>query len=112
MLNEYSFFFLHRMSNACFDLLSDFVLVNVNFSCDFCLLRSIAQRNLYSAWVRTTNLRESVRAKRIELQLQRESMKLATVINRQVMDNVTFAMFSCICLVNAASRNTISVYCT
>lgn len=101
---------LHEEINACFDFLSDSVLVKVNFRCDFCLFSPISQRNLHSVWVRTTKLRESVQAKRIELQLQRESMKLAAVVNGQVRNIcLRFAMFFSHLFINAASRNTISV---
>ncbi|KAK4802300.1 hypothetical protein SAY86_000503 [Trapa natans] len=44
-----------------------------------------AERSLYNAWVGTTRMRESVRAKRIQLRLERENMKLTEILRKQMV---------------------------
>ncbi|KAK4742622.1 hypothetical protein SAY87_000623 [Trapa incisa] len=44
-----------------------------------------AERSLYNAWVGTMGMRESVRAKRIQLLLERENMKLTDIPRKQVV---------------------------
>lgn len=43
-----------------------------------------AERSMYSAWMSIFKLRESVKAKRIELQLQRQILKLTSVVHGQI----------------------------
>lgn len=45
---------------------------------------SLCQKNLYSAWNGISKLRESVIAKRHELQLLQHKLKLASVLKSQV----------------------------
>ncbi|KAJ0025679.1 hypothetical protein Pint_08659 [Pistacia integerrima] len=44
-----------------------------------------AERSLYNAWITTSKLRESVRAKRTELQLLRQNLKLTSILRGQMM---------------------------
>lgn len=44
-----------------------------------------AEKSLYNAWISMSKLRESVRAKRIELQLLRQNLKLASILKGQMM---------------------------
>ncbi|KAE8733720.1 LOB domain-containing protein 39-like [Hibiscus syriacus] len=46
---------------------------------------SNAEKNLYSAWITTSKLRESVRAKRTELQLLRQKLKLISILKGKMM---------------------------
>ncbi|KAK8646674.1 hypothetical protein V6N13_120454 [Hibiscus sabdariffa] len=46
---------------------------------------SNAEKSLYSTWITTSKLRESVRAKRTELQLLRQNLKLISVLKGQMM---------------------------
>ncbi|GMI91096.1 QWRF domain containing 1, SNOWY COTYLEDON 3 [Hibiscus trionum] len=46
---------------------------------------SDAEKSLYSAWITTSKLRESVRAKRTKLQLLRQNLKLISVLKWQMM---------------------------
>lgn len=44
-----------------------------------------AERSIYNAWVTTAKLRESVRAKRTELQLMRQTLKLISILKEQIV---------------------------
>ncbi|XP_062097936.1 QWRF motif-containing protein 2-like [Humulus lupulus] len=44
-----------------------------------------AERSIYNAWVTTAQLRESVRTKRIELQLLRQTLKLISILKGQMV---------------------------
>ncbi|KAE8715648.1 putative Glycosyl hydrolase family 35 protein [Hibiscus syriacus] len=46
---------------------------------------SNAEKNLYSTWITTSKLQESVRAKRTELQLLRKKLKLISILKGQMM---------------------------
>ncbi|KAL4278866.1 hypothetical protein GQ457_03G040990 [Hibiscus cannabinus] len=46
---------------------------------------SNVEKSLYSAWITTSKLRESVRAKRTELQLLRQNLKLISILRGQMM---------------------------
>ncbi|XP_030528453.2 QWRF motif-containing protein 2-like [Rhodamnia argentea] len=43
-----------------------------------------AERSIYTAWLSIFKLRESVKTKRIELQLQRQNLKLTSVVHGQI----------------------------
>ncbi|KAF8025045.1 hypothetical protein BT93_F2026 [Corymbia citriodora subsp. variegata] len=43
-----------------------------------------AERSIYSAWMSIFKLRESVKAKRLELQLQRQNLKLTSIVHGQI----------------------------
>lgn len=45
---------------------------------------SLCQKNLYSAWLTTSELRDSVMRKRVKLQLLRQSLKLTSILKEQV----------------------------
>ncbi|XP_022768666.1 QWRF motif-containing protein 2-like isoform X1 [Durio zibethinus] len=45
--------------------------------------RSNAEKSLYNAWITTSKLQESVRAKRTELQLLRQNLKMNTILKGQ-----------------------------
>ncbi|XVE55776.1 hypothetical protein DITRI_Ditri03aG0184700 [Diplodiscus trichospermus] len=47
--------------------------------------RSNAEKSLYDAWMTTSKLRESVRAKRTELQLLKQNLKLSSVLKGQMI---------------------------
>lgn len=44
-----------------------------------------AERSIYNAWATTAKLRESVRAKRTELQLMRQTLKLISILKEQIV---------------------------
>lgn len=46
--------------------------------------RGTAEKSLYNAWVTTTKLRHSVRAKRIEIQLLRQNLKMHYILKNQM----------------------------
>ncbi|XP_022752547.1 QWRF motif-containing protein 2-like isoform X2 [Durio zibethinus] len=46
--------------------------------------KSNAEKSLYDAWITTSKLRESVRAKRTELQLLRQNLKLSSILKGQM----------------------------
>ena len=50
----------------------------------FILISSLHQRSLYNAWITTLKLRESVRARRTELQHMRQTLKLASILKGHV----------------------------
>ena len=47
-----------------------------------CINVYLSQRSLYNAWVTSSKLRESIRAKRIELQLLKQNLKLTVEVGR------------------------------
>lgn len=74
------------LMQSCFIcLLFSFIYMYQFFSGNFLpYICSLYQRSLYNAWVTTEKLRESVRAKRIELQLMRQTLKLISILKGQV----------------------------
>lgn len=59
--------------------------VNARANAALAAQRSNAERSLYNAWVTTSKLRESVRAKRTELQLLRQNLKLTYILQGQMI---------------------------
>ncbi|PRQ27819.1 putative QWRF family protein [Rosa chinensis] len=59
--------------------------VNARANAALAAQRSNAERSLYNAWVTTSKLRESVRAKRTELQLLRQNLKLTSILQGQMI---------------------------
>lgn len=51
------------------------------------------QESLYSAWINTGKLRESVKAKRAELQFMRQTLKLISILKGQVRLLATISRF-------------------
>ncbi|OMO70720.1 hypothetical protein COLO4_28521 [Corchorus olitorius] len=47
--------------------------------------KSNAEKSLYNAWITTSDLRESVRAKRTELQMLRQNLKLISILKEQMI---------------------------
>ncbi|XP_058081947.1 QWRF motif-containing protein 2-like isoform X3 [Magnolia sinica] len=62
----------------------------VNARADAAILvqRLTAEKNLYNAWETTSGLRDSVTAKRIQLQLLRQNSKLSAILERQTSINI------------------------
>ncbi|KAL6207922.1 hypothetical protein ACLB2K_018874 [Fragaria x ananassa] len=58
--------------------------VNARADAALAAQRSNAERSLYNAWITTSKLRESVRAKRTELQLLRQNLKLTSILQGQM----------------------------
>ncbi|KAJ7958244.1 QWRF motif-containing protein 2-like [Quillaja saponaria] len=58
--------------------------VNAKTDATLCAQRLNSEKSLYNAWVATSKLRESVRAKRTELQLLRQQFKLISILNEQM----------------------------
>ncbi|XP_004292753.1 PREDICTED: QWRF motif-containing protein 2-like [Fragaria vesca subsp. vesca] len=58
--------------------------VNARANAALAAQRSNAERSLYNAWITTSKLRESVRAKRTELQLLRQNLKLTSILQGQM----------------------------
>ncbi|PQP93516.1 QWRF motif-containing protein 2 [Prunus yedoensis var. nudiflora] len=59
--------------------------VNARANASLAAQRSNAERSLYNAWVTSSKLRESVRAKRIELQMLRQNLKLTSILQGQMI---------------------------
>ncbi|RDX73589.1 Protein SNOWY COTYLEDON 3, partial [Mucuna pruriens] len=59
--------------------------VNARTDADLSLHKSNAENCLYDAWASTTKLRESVNAKRRELQLLKHKFKLISILKEQMM---------------------------
>ncbi|KAI4316631.1 hypothetical protein L6164_024595 [Bauhinia variegata] len=51
-----------------------------------------AEKSLYDAWLATSKLRESVRAKRAELQLLKQKVKLISILKKQITDLEDWAL--------------------
>lgn len=58
--------------------------VNARADSSLSAQRLNAERSLHSAWINTSKLRESVRAKRTELQLLRQNLKLTGILRGQM----------------------------
>ncbi|PON54275.1 QWRF family [Parasponia andersonii] len=59
--------------------------INARADASLSAQRLNAERSLYNAWVTTAELRESVRAKRSELQLMRQTLKLISILKGQMV---------------------------
>ncbi|XP_022772235.1 QWRF motif-containing protein 2-like [Durio zibethinus] len=59
--------------------------VNARADAALSFQRSNAEKSLYNAWTTTSKLRESVRAKRTELQLLRQNLKLISILKGQMV---------------------------
>ncbi|XVF39824.1 hypothetical protein PTKIN_Ptkin01aG0063200 [Pterospermum kingtungense] len=59
-------------------------LINARADAALSAQRSNAEKSLYGAWMTTSKLRESVRAKRTELQFLRQNLKLSSILKDQM----------------------------
>ncbi|XP_043713575.1 QWRF motif-containing protein 2-like [Telopea speciosissima] len=58
--------------------------VNARADASLLLQRLTAEKNLYNAWVTTSELRDSVTVKKIKLQLLRQNLKLTSILKGQM----------------------------
>ncbi|KAH7849338.1 hypothetical protein Vadar_016507 [Vaccinium darrowii] len=59
--------------------------VNARVDAEMLFRRKTEEKSLYSAWVTTLKLRRSIVSKRVELQLQRQSLKLYSILKGQML---------------------------
>ncbi|KAF4350607.1 hypothetical protein F8388_018423, partial [Cannabis sativa] len=59
--------------------------INARVDASLSAQRLNAERSIFNAWVTTEQLRESVRTKRIELQLMRQTLKLISILKEQMV---------------------------
>lgn len=59
--------------------------VNARVDAEMLFRKKTEEKSLYSAWVTTLKLRRSIVSKRVELQLQRQSLKLYSILKGQML---------------------------